>query len=153
MPTAMQRHLAAIGRGQVHKTNVIGLRKAANHVSRLALGYSGNHSNATQREVDAALKALADREPVVCGELHETGVKVLTNKRYVKRFNAEQKAVIASLREFRLVGFDWTDSTHCTPVYRVCGESGSFLFRNVPWQTAAYVGGESGPVVVREIGA
>jgi hypothetical protein len=37
------------------------------------------------------------------------------------------------------------------PVYRAIDGAGrSFTFRNIPWQTAYYSGGESGPVVLGE---
>ncbi len=150
MSAAMQRHLAAIEAGEVTSTNVIGLRKAANHVARIRAGWSGNRSNATPGEVDRAMAELANKEPLVRGDLHASGVRVLANRRWAKRFNAEQQAVIDTLMGFRLVRFDHIDDTHVTPVYRAVGALGSFLFRNVPWQAVAYGRGdiESGPVVV-----
>jgi len=148
--SAVQRHRLAIASGIVTKTNVIGIRMAANHVARIRAGWSGNRSNATPAEVDSIFAALAEKEPLVRGDLHASGVRIVKAKRWAKRFNAEQTQVIATLHGFRLVRFDWTDESHCTPVFRAVGESGSFLFRNVPWQTAAYSGGESGPVVVAE---
>lgn len=148
---AMARHLAAIQSGNVTKTNVIGLRKAINHVARLEAGLSGNRSKATGAEVREALDALARLEPLVRGDLHESGVRLISSARWRKRFSEAERAVIASLEGFRLVRFDWIDSYHVTPVYRACGAAGSFLFRNVPWQTALYVAdAESGPEVVRE---
>jgi hypothetical protein len=150
---AMQSHLAAIESGNVTKTNVIGLRKALNHVARLEAGLSGNRCNATADEVRAAVAALKRLEPLVRGELHASGVRLITSPRWRKRFNAAESAVIASLHGFRLVRFDFIDSYQVTPVYRACGESGSFLFRNIPWQTAHYGGHESGPEVVTESGS
>ena len=150
--TAMDRHLAAIIAGQGEKTNIIGLRKAFNHIGRVMAGWSGNRSNATLEETNAARTYLTQYEPLVRGSLHESGVRVLTNKRWAKRFNAEQRAVIETLHGFRLVRFDPIDDDglQFVPVYRAVGEAGSFLFRNVAWQAAAYGNGDiaSGPVVI-----
>lgn len=147
--SAMQKHLDAIAAGSVTATNVIGLRKAANHVARLRAGWSGNRSSATQAEVDAAFDALAKYEPVVRGDLHASGVRLLTNKRWAKRFDAAQTDVIRTLHGFRLVRFDLIDAAHVTPVYRACGETGSFLFRNIPWQTVSFRPDlQSGPTVL-----
>ncbi len=152
MKTATERHLNAIASGQVTSTNVIGIRKILNHVARLRGGWSGNRSNATPAEADALVAPLSEREPLVRGELHASGVRILTAKRWTKRFGEKESAVIATLQGFRLVRFDWTDDTHATPVFRAVGSAGSFLFRNVPWQTVAYGNGdlESGPTVVAE---
>lgn len=149
MVTAVQRHIAAIQSGNVTKTNVIGLRKALNHIARLEEGWSGNRSNATPEEVAEAVAALAAREPLVRGDLHASGVRIVTSPRWWRRFNQRQHEVIRTLHGFRLVRFDYVDSTHVTPVFRAVGETGDFLFRNVPWQTVAFGGeGESGPQVV-----
>lgn len=147
--TAMQRHLDAIRAGEVTKTNVIGLRKAVNHVARLERGWSGNRSAATGGEVREALDALAKLEPRVAGELVDSGKKLLQSPRYRKRLSAVAD-IVASLDGFRLVRFDWIDATHVIPVYRATSPRGSFLFRNIPWQTAYYQGAESGPVLVGE---
>lgn len=151
----MNKHMAAIKGGTVTKTNVIGIRKAINHAERLRAGYTGNRSNATVAEVDAIEAALAAREPIVTGELHESGLKVLRNPRYAKRFDSAQRAIIeASDAFFQLVRFDLVDNgMHAVPVYRIIAKGGNFLFRNVSWQTAAYTRDDdviSGPVVVSE---
>lgn len=147
--TAMQRHLDAIASGQVTATNIIGIRKAANHVARIQNGWSGSRSNATPGEVAAAFAALAKCEPLVRGDLHASGVRTVANKRYAKRWTPDQAQVIATLHGFRLVGFEMLGDSHHVPVFRAVGESGSFLFRNVPWQSADALGEKSGPVVVR----
>lgn len=88
-------------------------------------------------------------KPLVCGDLHESGLRVLQSRRYAKRWTDEQRAIIADAAAFRLVRFDWLDSLHCNPVYQVETADGrAFCFRVVPWQTAAYMGLESGPVSV-----
>lgn len=146
--TAMQRHLDAIASGQVTASNIIGIRKAANHVARLRQGWSGYRSNATPAEVTAAFQALAKGEPLVRGESHAAGVRVLNNRRYANRWTAQERRVIETLHGFRLAGFECLDDSHHVPVFRALGETGSFLFRNVPWQSADALGVESGPVVV-----
>lgn len=150
--TAAERHLKAIAAGEVTKSNVIGIRKAINHVERLRAGWSGNRSNVTSAEVDAIEEALRQREPCVVGELHESGLKLLRSPRWRKRWNERQRGIIERLDHFALVRFDRIErGTHAIPVYRAIATTGqSFLFRNIPWQTAYYEGEESGPVVVGE---
>lgn len=151
--TTAQRHLDAIAGGTVTRTNIIGIRKAINHVERLRAGWSGNRSNVTPEEADAIEAALAKREPAVLGELHDTGLKILRSRRWHRRFNDAQRAIIDAPHVlFSLVRFDriGNKGTHAVPVYRASGFAGNFLFRNVSWQSAEYLGEESGPVVVEE---
>jgi hypothetical protein len=82
--------------------------------------------------------------------LHESGLKLLHSRRWRKRFGASQLAVIDRLDHFRLVGFDriGPQGSHGIPIYRAVAVDGdSFLFRNLPWQTAVQYGEETGPVV------
>jgi hypothetical protein len=153
--TTAERHFNAIADGRVTKSNVIGIRKAINHVERIRAGYSGNRSSVTPDEAAWLERALADREPHVVGELHESGLKLLRSPRYRKRWNEAQAGIISRLDHFALVRFDrmGRNGTHAIPVYRAVAATGqSFLFRNIPWQTAYYEGEESGPVVVGEGG-
>lgn len=141
---AMQKHLAAIKAGQVTKTNVIGLRKAVNHVERLRQGWSGNRCAATAEQVAEAMEALEARKPIVRGELHASGVRLITDKRYRKRLEPVA-AQIAGLQGFSLVGFHEITRTHSVPIYLAWGNRGSFRFYAIPWQTAFAFGLESGP--------
>lgn len=153
MKTA-ERHMAAIQSGEVTKTNVIGIRKAVNHAERLRAGFTGNRSAVTIPEANALETALEHREPRVVGELHESGLVVLRSPRWRKRWNEKQAGIIERLDHFKLARFDRIGSrgAHAVPVYRAVDVTGqSFLFRNVPWQSAHYSGEESGPVVVEEI--
>lgn len=145
--TAMYRHMAAIACGNVTKTNVIGLRKALNHVWRLRHGWSGNRCAATPDEVDGALRVLAAHPPIVRGDLHASGVKLLTDRRYRKRLESVADR-IAKLNGFCLVGFHDIERGHFVPVYRAYGYGGSFDFYNVPWQAAMAYGIEGGPHIV-----
>lgn len=145
--TAMQRHLAAIESGNVTKTNVIGIRKAVNHVERLRRGWSGNRSNATADEVRAVLDALEARKPIVRGELHASGVRLITDKRYRKRLEPVADKV-AALQGFSLVGYQEIDRCHFVPVYMAWGNAGTFRFYSIPWQTAHYAGLEGGPHIL-----
>lgn len=149
--SAAQRHLNAIERGEVTKTNVIGIRKALNHVERLRAGWPGNRSSVTPAEADVLEAALARLQPTVTGELHESGLKVLRSPRYSKRWNDRQAAIIERLDRFALVRFDRIGDAQTVPVYRaISNDRGTFLFRNIPWQSTYYRGEQSGPVVLTE---
>lgn len=149
--TTFERHKAAILRGEITKTNVIGIRKALNHAARLCDGFSGNRSNVTVAEARELHRLLIAREPRVVGDLHETGLKVLRSRRWRNRFTDRQAIIIERLDHFRLVGFDQLDTgLHHVPVYRAVSRSGwDFCFRNIPWQSAVYQGEPSGPMVLR----
>lgn len=153
MSPTFKKHLAAIEAGEVTKTNVIGIRKAINHVERLRAGWSGNRSNVAPHEADALEVALAQREPRVLGELHDSGLKLLRSPRWRKRWNERQAGIIERLDHFSLVRFDRIGASgiQAIPVYRAVATTGqSFLFRNIPWQTAYYAGEETGPVDIGE---
>lgn len=138
--TAM-RHLAAIHAARVDKGNMIGIRKILAHVDRLRHGYSGNRSNATPADADALETALEACRPLVAGELHSTGLKLLRDPRYAKTFNEEEHCVIESpAAKFQLVRFDRVHIPRglnaIVPVYRVSDDRGRyFFFRNIAWQS------------------
>jgi hypothetical protein len=150
MNATIKNHLAAIQKGVVTKTNVIGIRKTIAHAERLRRGWSGNRLNATPADADALEAALSKSKPVVVGALHDSGVKLLQSKRYAGRFTERQARAINSIRKFRLLRFDRVGDREqaLVPVYLALSPFGSFAFRNIPWQTAYYAGEESGPVVV-----
>jgi hypothetical protein len=148
----MARHMAAIACGAVTKTNVIGLRKACNHVWRLRQGLPGNRCAAKPHEVDGALRVLAAHPPIVRGELHDSGIKLLTDRRYKKRLESVAGRVDKMTR-FCLVGFHDIERGHYVPVYRAYGYGWSFDFYNVPWQAAMAYGIEGGPHIVRGVGS
>jgi hypothetical protein len=145
------RHAVAIASGNVDKSNVIGLRKAINADARRSarLSVSPSSPKLQGAELAATLDLLAQREPLVRGELHASGVRLLTDKRYAKRLQPVAE-IVATLDGFRLVRFDWLDDLHCFPVYRAIGRAGSFLFRSLPWQAVAYGRGDEigGPVIL-----
>lgn len=141
MASAMEKHLAAIKAGEVTKTNVIGLRKALNHNERVSRGWSRNRNAATPEEVSEAVAALGRIEPRVVGDLYETGLTVLQNKRYRKRL-AEVQPIIDTLESFHLVDFENVGKWYYTPVYEARSPAGRFTFVNVPWQS-----GGDGPEV------
>jgi hypothetical protein len=146
----MQRHIAAIESGNVTKTNVIGLRKAVNHVARLVRGWPGNRSNATREEVNAALDAPERCKPIVRGDLHASGVRLLTDKRYKKRLESVADK-IAAMQGFSLVGFEEVRDCQYMPIYMLWGNAGTFRFYSVPWQTAMHCGLESGPQLLESV--
>lgn len=149
MNATAERHLKAIAHGAVTRSHVIGIRKALNHVGRLRAGWSGNRSNVTPAEADAIEAALERRQPLVIGELHDSGLALLRSKRYAKRL-ANYADVIANLKAFHLVRFDELRAGHVVPVYRAtAGGENYFYFRNIPWQSAWSLGEESGPTIVQ----
>ena len=150
MSKATQRHLAAINHGQVTKTNVIGIRKALNAFYRLKEGWSVSStcpkiSYDEMRELNASLEA---KRPIVRGDLHASGVRLLYDRRNKKRLAAVADKV-AALCGFSLVGFVDVHRGHHVPVYEAWGNAGKFTFYNVPWQAALAYGLETGPVVVQ----
>lgn len=146
-----EKHLAAIEAGAVEKTNVIGMRKGLNAYWRECRGWSNSATSPklTSWEAMALQDAVREHKPTVLGELHASGLKVLQNPRYAKRWTGHVKDVIDSLAKgpvmFRLV--DWTyEGSHgqyAYPVYMVSTWAGSFSFRNIPWQS-----GGNGPEVL-----
>lgn len=144
---SIARHKVAVMAGTVEKTNIIGIRKAVNDMER-----GGWPSDMVDAQFELE-EAIAQRQPTVAGELHESGLKVLRNPRYAKRWNDRERAIInfPGLR-FRLVRFDRVGRRYSVPVYKAIGDDrmGSFCFRNIPWQTAYYGGLDDGPRVVPE---
>lgn len=140
-------HLDAIQRGEVTKTNIIGLRKALNADARRANRFSTSRTCPQVASADLydAL-ALIDRDnPRVVGELHDSGLKLLRSKRYAKRL-ADYADLIEWPSHFELVRFDMEGryGEYAVPVYRLVGQNGgSFKFRNIPWQS-----GGKGPEVL-----
>lgn len=142
--SAIQNHMDALRSGMITKTNVIGMRKAINHVARITRGWSGNRSKATAIQVRALLDLLDKSRPIVKGELHDSGLKLLQSKRYAKRMDG---AHVERIAYFRLIRFDMIGDRgqYAVPVYQAIREDGSaFCFRNIPWQS-----GGDGPEFVR----
>jgi hypothetical protein len=145
---SIARHLAAVNAGTVDKTNVIGMRKAINAIER---------GDEPAEMVDAVFGlecAMHERPPTVSGALHESGLKVLRNPRYAKRWTPFQRNVIDHADHFELVRFDRVGPrmSYAVPVYRVVSYDGrGFTFRNIPWQTAYFGGLDDGPRAVDEI--
>lgn len=153
---SIARHLAAVNAGTVAKTNVIGIRKAINEMERNA--YNPPELTDAQFNLECAI---SERRPAVVGDLHESGLKVLRNPRYAKRWTEAEQHIIDNIRRFELIRFDRVGprGRYAVPVYRavssyvnIAGEPCSFAFRNIPWQTAYYTGEEDGPRVVPESG-
>lgn len=143
MDKTAQKHLDAITSGNVTSTNVIGVRKILNHVARIERGWPGNRCNASPADADAILAAIHHHAPIVRGDLHASGVRLVTNKRYARQLtNVADK--IAALQGFRLVDYIAPGKGyHCYPVYQAWGNAGSFTFYCVPWQS-----GGNGPEIL-----
>lgn len=144
MDKTLKRHLDAIRAGEVTKANVIGIRKAINHVNRLEAGLSGNRCNATWADVWLVEAEIAKDPPKVIGTLHDTGLQLLRSPRYAKRL-APYQDLIEWPKRFELLRFERLgDGLHVYPVYRLVGENGGTMtFRNIPWQS-----GGQGPEVL-----
>jgi hypothetical protein len=147
---SIARHLAAVQSGKVDKTNVIGIRKAINE-------WSETRTIRTEI-IDALFElecAIRDHPPTVAGALHDSGLKVLRNPRYAKRWTDLNSATSSiNADHFELVRFDRVGmrGRYSMPVYRVVSYDGrSFTFRNIPWQTAYYSGLDDGPRVVDDV--
>lgn len=141
-------HIAAALSGRVTKSNVIGTRKALNTAARRAGG--GRVAKCapvvTTEQFDALFTALGDCRPVIEGELHDSGIKQINNRRYRKQLGAVSD-LIPLITRFRLVDFYAAGrrGEYFVPVYRAetaDGESG-FRFINIPWQS-----GGNGPEVL-----
>jgi hypothetical protein len=148
MNKTAQKHLAAIQSGTINRTNVIGLRKLINASERTAAGWSiGVTASAVDMDsLDDIESAIAEHLPRVTGELVETGIAQLQNKRYAKQL-ARVAEHLQHVAQFRLAGFDriGRNSVHSVPVYRAYDGSGGYLFtfRNIPWQS-----GGNGPELI-----
>lgn len=143
--STFDRHMAAIKAGKVDKTNIFGLRKAINRAERLRAGWSVSRGSISPEQADALELAIEAHQPTVIGELHETGLRVLRNPRYAKRLAPVANIIGAPDVAFRLTRFDRIGrrGEYAVPVYRVTAKEGSFIFRNIPWQS-----GGDGPELV-----
>ena len=142
-----QKHIDANASGSVTKTNIIGLRKALNAEGRRRAGLSVSATcpKASGDDIHLALAMINRDRPKVVGELHDSGIKLLQNKRYAKRL-AEYADVIEWPSHFELCGFNLLGlyGHYAVPVYRLVGQNGgSFKFFNIPWQSGGY-----GPEIV-----
>lgn len=139
-----KQHLAAIQAGEVTGTIIRGIRKAINADNRRRSGWSvGRTAPSLQgKALENVRRAILDRAPVVVGEMHAGGLKVLRNKKYAKRL-APVSDIVNNLVRFRLVDF-WEDRGITTPIYRAEAANGcSFDFHNIAWQS-----GGDGPKVL-----
>ena len=147
MQTTFEKHLAAIKAGVITKSNVIGLRKALNQTARHDAGWSvsRNATILTAEQCEALFDALAEHKPIVSGELHESGVKQLTARRYRNQLKAYAD-VTADIQRFRLIGFEAIGrcGEYYVPVYQAENTAGARMpFINIPWQS-----GGRGPEIV-----
>lgn len=138
------KHIRAIQSGKVTRSNIIGLRKAFNADLRRAQGRSTSSTcpKVTPDEVTKLYDAVESMRPVVTGELHESGVKLLQSPRYRKRLLPYAR-IINDIDYFRLIG--WTEKDSCYyPIFRAVNSKGEgFNFMNMPWQS-----GGNGPEVL-----
>lgn len=140
-----ERHIKAIHDNAVTATNVIGLRKIFNAQSRRDRGYRDNvNPKIEPQEVEVLAQALWRFTPTVRGKLHTTGLDRLLDPRYARRWSERERAIIADLDHFRLVGFHQWDGRSYTPIYRAYSRRGdSFAYIHPSWQS-----GGRGPEVV-----
>ena len=131
-------HTADIESGFVTRTNIIGIRKALNAQWRRNNRYGTGCTapRISSGALDHMIQTIRYNKPIVTGELHDSGVKLLQSPRYRKRWTPAQAAIIASIAQFQLV--DWFDHARgaFVPVFRVIGTNGeSFNYYNIPWQS------------------
>lgn len=145
MDKTAKKHFDAIQRDSVTKTNIIGIRKLLNATSRKTQGYSISCTapKASFADADEILAAIHKTKPIVSGELHASGLRLLRNKRYKRRLQ-KVAAIVADILCFRLVGFEEIDGSKWYPVYEAIAKNGArFSFYHIPWQS----GGE-GPEIL-----
>ena len=147
----IEKHMNAIRSGFVTKTNIIGIRKALNVGRRISYGYSVSATapKMTALLVNAPEMCVEHYHPTVIGDMHDSGLKVLRNKRYRNRGEPTQEEIIADLHHFELVRFDYIGhrDMYSVPIFRAVDSRGrSFIFRNIPWQS-----GGNGPETTWEV--
>lgn len=150
--STFKKHIAAIESGRIERSNIIGIRKALNAWGRQSRGYSVSRTapRVAIEDINGAEHAIERHHPTAIGQLHESGLKVLRNPRYRRRWTEAQQRIIDGACRFDLIRFDpVADGRNWVPVWRVISRDGEhFAFRNIPWQTAWSFGEEDGPRVV-----
>jgi hypothetical protein len=140
------RHMMAIANKQIERTNIIGMRKMINASLRADQGLSNPRRSTVvpMSYIDSLYRAIYHNCPIVLGELHDSGVKLLQDRRYKSRWTPSQQFTIDRIAKFRLVDWYNVDRFHVVPIFRVIGFDGvPFDFYNVSWQS-----GGNGPKVV-----
>lgn len=151
MNKTAKKHLDAIDSGMITKTNVIGIRKLLNSLWRQERRYSTSCTSpkASFADADEIVAVIHKMKPIVTGDLHESGLKLLQNKRYVKQLESVAP-MLQNLAGFRLVDFQefkTGSSPLHYPIYRAIALNGdSFDFYNIPWQS-----GGNGPVILGSV--
>lgn len=144
MGKAYAKHIRAIQSGTVTRSNIMGLRKAFNADLRRSNGWSTSSTcpKVTAEETLKLFDAVESFRPIVKGELHDSGVKLLQSPRYRKRLQAYAH-IVSRISHFKLVY--WTEEGgHYYPVFSVYNEEGeNFAFLNIPWQS-----GGNGPEIL-----
>lgn len=132
--TALERHIAAIESGTVTRTNIIGIRKLYNKAQR---------NGGPWHDIDRLQSAIERHEPMVTGEWLQSGLAVLRNKRYARRWTDAQQRIIDTATAIRLVDMIPCGHWQYTPAYRVESPNGHFHYSNTPWQS-----GGNGPEIL-----
>lgn len=134
--STIQKHIGAIKAGAVTKTNIIGIRKALNTDNRMRRNYSVSSTAPVigPGQIEELIAAIHEKTPVVQGELHDSGVKVLTSPRYRKQLESVSDRIESGIQAFRLVDY-WEERGNVYPVYQVQTPRGFFRFFNIPWQS------------------
>lgn len=150
MNKTVQRHLDTIKTGVVTKSNVIGVRKILGAAWRHDRGYSVGVTSPVVDHTDRAvlMGALAQHKPLVDAALCESGKRVLSDRRYAKRWSEQQAAIVVGVDSFALVGFEEYAPGAFVPIYMANSLAGGFSFYHLPWQAAMSHGLESGPHVL-----
>ena len=147
MSKTFDAHIAAIRSGSITRTTVIGVRKAitACNKRRDGWGVSRTQADISPAQCDTACDELRRVRPVVCDELHESGLAQLRNRRYRRQLEAVAD-IIADIQSFHLIGFELIGhrGVYATPIYEARdSQCRAFSFINIPWQA-----GGNGPEVL-----
>jgi hypothetical protein len=151
MNKTAKKHLDAIDSGMITKTNVIGIRKLLNSLWRQERRYSTSCTSpkASFADADEIVAVIHKMKPIVTGDLHESGLKLLRSKRHSKRLESVQ-SIINRIEKFQLIDFQefkTGSSPLHYPIYRAIALNGdSFDFYNIPWQS-----GGNGPELLGSV--
>jgi hypothetical protein len=141
-------HKEAVEGGKITRSNVIAIRRALNADMRRLNGWSVSKTapKLSGEKLYELCEQIETANPLVCGQLHDSGLKLLRSKRYAKRL-ARYSDIIAEIKEFRLMGFYQAHSnSNSTPIYRAIAKNGKgFNFTCQPWQS-----GGNGPEIFFE---
>jgi hypothetical protein len=138
------RHLAQIQTGRIDASTLRGLRKLVSGSLRKADGWSvgGGQAVAPLGDLWKVLDAITLHKPAATGELHDSGLEVMRNKRH----RSSLPDFAPDVCGFVLVNYELQGprKTYFVPIWRATTADGRYFdFQNIPWQS-----GGNGPEVL-----